>query len=248
MKKENIKYVHSEVVHNMNAPKIIVPMVLELFPLINSVVDFGCGLGTWLKAFKDNGIKEIFGIDGEWCNKNLLLKYIDENEFKCVDLETPIQLNKVYDLVISLEVGEHLLEQSADIFIQSLVNAGKIILFSAAIPGQGGINHVNEQWPLYWVKKFQHHGFKCYDIIRPQIWNNTNVEVWYRQNIFLAVHNSIEVGYKDTDILSLVHPDILNKKIAQIRIIEQGKRGISFYLPRLFKSIINKFLGSKKTI
>ena len=236
MKKNKVKYIHDEILHNMIAPDIVAPIILDIFPTINSVVDFGCGIGTWLKAFKNCGVKEVLGIDGEWCNRDLLFKYLNEEEFRCVDLEKPIHLNKVYDLVVSLEVAEHLSEQSADTFIQSLVNAGKVILFSAAIPGQQGFNHYNEQWPSYWENKFRQHGYKTYDIIRKKIWNYAEIEQCYKQNIFLVVHSSIKMDYEDSEILSLVHPDIFHR----INKIEQGKRGISFYLPLLIKSIINK--------
>ena len=235
MKKQAVKYIYDESVHNMKAPTVVVPFVLELFPAIHSVVDFGCGLGTWLKAFKDAGVKEILGLDGPWNDKDLLYKFIQENEFKCVDLEKPIQLSKIYDLVISLEVAEHLREEFADTFVQSLVDAGKIILFSAATPGQKGFKHVNEQWPAYWVNKFRQHGYKSYDVIREKIWNYPEVETWYKQNMFLVVHHSIKMNYEETDILPRVHPDTkkMMYKIGRI------KRGISLYCRLFFVSILN---------
>ena len=239
MKKQIIKYVYDESVHNMNAPSVVVPLVLELFPNVRSVADFGCGLGTWLKAFKDNGINEILGLDGAWNDSNLLFQFIQENEFKCVDLEKPIQMDKVYDLVISLEVAEHLREQSSDAFVQSLVNAGKIILFSAATPGQRGFKHINEQFPNYWVNKFRQHGYKSYDIIRKKIWDEPKVETWYKQNMFLVVHNSIPMDCEETDILPMVHPDTkkLMYKIGRI------KRGISLYFRLFLKLIFNQSKG-----
>jgi hypothetical protein len=83
MKTNKMKYVHGaydEVV----APSIVVPIVLNMVPPVNSVVDFGCGVGIWLKTFKNCGVGEILGLDGEWYNKDLLFKYIDEDEFRCV--------------------------------------------------------------------------------------------------------------------------------------------------------------------
>jgi SAM-dependent methyltransferase len=186
MKKK--KYIHDEAGHNMVNPNIVTPIVLSMLPPVNSVVDFGCGIGTWLKAFKNCGAGEILGLNGEWCERELLFKYIDENEFQCIDLERPVHLNKTYDLVISLEVAEHLSEQAADTFVQSLVDAGKMILFSAAIPGQGGFNHVNEQWPSYWENKFQQHGYICYDVIREKIKNDSRIDGWYKQNMFFVIH------------------------------------------------------------
>ena len=75
------RYIHAEEVHNMTAPDMIVPIVLNLCPGVQSVVDFGCGLGTWLRAFREQGVKEILGLEGEWCNRTLLFKNIDEAEF-----------------------------------------------------------------------------------------------------------------------------------------------------------------------
>ena len=236
MKKQIIKYIYDESVHNMNAPKIVVPFVLELFPKIKSVVDFGCGLGTWIKAFKDNGIEEILGLDGAWNDPDLLFQYIQENEFKCVNLESPIHLDKVYDLVISLEVAEHLRKEFADTFVKSLVDAGKIILFSAATPGQRGFKHVNEQFPAYWVEKFRQHGYKSYDIIRKQIWDYPLVETWYKQNMFLVVHNSIQMDYEETDIQPLTHPET-KKLMYKLRRV---KRGLSLYFRLFLKLIIKK--------
>jgi hypothetical protein len=147
------------------------------------------------------------GLDGKWVNKELLLKYISEPEFREVDLEQPIKLDKTYDLVVSLEVAEHLSEKSADTFVQSLADAGKIILFSAAIPKQGGFNHVNEQWPEYWIKKFKTHDYIFHDIIRGRIWDHPDVEVCYKQNIFIVAHESVKIDVENVTIFSIVHPD-----------------------------------------
>jgi SAM-dependent methyltransferase len=235
------KYVHTEEIHNMISPNIVVPIILELCPNVKSVVDFGCGLGTWISAFKNNGVSDILGLDGKWCNKSLLFKNIDTKEFKIVDLEKPIHLDKTYDLVISLEVAEHLSKNAADTFVQSLANAGKVILFSAAIPEQGGFNHINEQWVSYWEDKFRKHGYFFHDIVREKIWNNPNVYGYYKQNIFIVAHESIGFQSVPNKLSPVIHPDVFLSKINSLKNIEQGKRGISFYFPLLLKAIGNKF-------
>jgi hypothetical protein len=58
-------------------------------------------------------------------------------------------------------------------------------LFSAAVPGQTGDGHVNEQWPDYWIDKFKQQGYSFADIIRPAVWENEDVLWWYAQNTFL---------------------------------------------------------------
>ena len=119
------------------------------------------------------GVNDVLGIDGSWVNKDLLHKYINPEEFLEHNLEKKIKLDKKYDLVLSLEDAEHLDKDSADVFVQNLVNSGNLILFSAAIPNQGGQNHINEQWLTYWEEKFAKYNYVIQDIIRPIFWNNS---------------------------------------------------------------------------
>ncbi len=146
-----IRYKHEKKNHNLKNPRIIVPEIIKLLDP-KSVVDIGCGLGTFLNVFKQFGVNDVLGIDGAWVNKDLLFEYINPEEFLEYNLEEEIRLDRKYDLVVSLEVAEHLKKDSADIFVQNLVNSGNLILFSAAIPNQGGQNHLNEQWLTYWEK------------------------------------------------------------------------------------------------
>ncbi|MGB6269592.1 MAG: methyltransferase domain-containing protein, partial [Olleya sp.] len=137
--KSSVKYIHTSKIHNMSAPRIIVKCVLEYIKP-KSVIDFGCGVGTFLKAFKENNVKDVLGLDGAWADRKLMSKYIEFDEFREVDLEKEIFLEKKYDLAVSLEVAEHLSESSADILIKNLTQSSDIILFSAASPFQGGQN------------------------------------------------------------------------------------------------------------
>ena len=242
-KTNHSKYIHGEVLHNMTSPNLIVPVVLQ-YVKPRSVVDFGCGIGTWLNAFKNNGVSEVLGLDGDWYNKDLLFKYISPTEFQCVDLEESIHLQKEYDLVVSLEVAEHLSEQSADTFVKSLTAAGKIILFSAAFPKQGGFNHLNEQWYSYWAEKFEKHNYYFHDIIRSKIWNNADIQPWYKQNMFFVVHKDIEFDYPDDNFnfrnIHFLHPDYYYKKMDYLNNIIAGKGGIRFHFRTLKLAIINK--------
>ena len=90
---------------------------------------------------------------------------IPKKNFFAVDLKRPLQLERRFDLVLSLEVAEHLPEECAATFVESLIGLGSVILFSAAIPFQGGTHHVNEQWSNYWVKNFQEREYVVIDTL-----------------------------------------------------------------------------------
>ena len=192
--------------------KAIVPLVLELIQP-KSVIDVGCGVGTWLSVFKELGVEEIVGLDGDHVDKKIL--QISEEQFSVRNLEKPFQLNRQFDLVVSLEVAEHLSKECAKTFVKTLTELGPVILFSAAIPFQGGVHHVNEQWPDYWVKHFQDYDYSVIDPLRKRIWQNHEVEWWYSQNILLFARRDYleyhpllkrESETTATSQLSVVHP------------------------------------------
>ena len=112
---------------------------------------------------------------------------INATEYRSLDLAQPFGLERRFDLALSLEVAEHLPAASAAGFVESLVRLAPVVLFAAAIPGQGGVMHVNEQWPGYWAALFNEHGYVAIDAIRPQIWDMDEVQWWYAQNVLLLV-------------------------------------------------------------
>lgn len=195
----------------------IIPLLLDLLqPILpKSVVDVGCGTGSWLAAFQKLGIADCLGIDGDYVDRTIL--QIPLNQFQSADLKQPLQINRKFDLAISLEVAEHLPATCAENFVNSLTQLAPVILFSAAIPFQGGVEHVNEQWPEYWVYYFQKKGYAVIDCLRKKIWNNDKVEPWYAQNILIFVKQEYLPGYprlvneyQNTELnqLAIVHPKI----------------------------------------
>jgi hypothetical protein len=177
-------------------------------------------------VFKDHGIGECVGIDGDYIHTDQL--EISPDEFKSFALDTPLKLDRTFDLVVSLEVAEHLPAESARTFIASLTDLGPVVLFSAAIPLQGGTNHVNEQWPCYWAQLFQERNYLVIDCLRKRIWNNANVDPWYAQNILLFVRHDciahyplLEKELKQTRVsdLAMVHPKIIQyrSQITEVR-------------------------------
>ncbi len=193
-----------------------------------SAVDVGCGVGTWLEVLKRNGCRDVLGIDSsDVPTKYLRLK---KDEFLVKNLERPFNLKKRYDLSLSLEVAEHLTSKAGRLLIKNLCSLSDVVLFSAAIPGQGGVNHINEQWQSYWQKLFFKEKYICLDLLRPQIWNNNKIYYWYRQNILVYIRkNSKRISKHLIDrsiiinpfIADVVHPEsyILKSKLSKLNLI-----------------------------
>ncbi len=240
-------YSHDEVIHNFAAAEAVLPILFEKYKPI-SVLDVGCGLGNWAAIAKKMGVPKILGIDGYYVNKSLLK--INQEEFLAIDLKESFDLKHQFDLVICLEVAEHLPIQSAEKFVSSLINHSDVILFSAAIPGQGGQFHINEQWPSFWQQLFEKNGYEMIDFFRNKIWNNSQIDPWYRQNLFLVVKkgHSLSSGI-NLEIQSYIHPELftlfIRQQEAKIRIMEDkikklSKRDVIGNTIKIIKKIFSK--------
>jgi SAM-dependent methyltransferase len=167
---------------SLRSAREIVPVVLE-FVRPRRVVDVGCGVGQWLSVFSESGVEEVLGVDGDYVRPEMLL--IPRERFVARDLSEPLGIEEKFDLAVSLEVAEHLHEEHAAGFVASLVALAPLVLFSAAVPLQGGTHHVNEQWPDYWARHFARHGYLPVDCVRPRVWDSEQVETWYAQNTLM---------------------------------------------------------------
>lgn len=167
---------------------VIIPMMLQLLRC-NSVVDVGCGIGTWLAVFSEHGVAEYLGIDGEYVNRSQL--EIQSSRFLAHDLTRPLPLDRRFDLAICTEVAEHLPPSADSALIEILSAASDQILFSAAIPHQGGTGHINCRWQSEWVDRFRERGYVPVDCVRPVVWNDQRVDFWYAQNLLLYVKPAV---------------------------------------------------------
>ncbi len=220
---------YDELESSLVSAKVIVPLVMELIKP-KSVIDVSCGLGGFLSVFEKEGVSDIFGVDGKWVKKERLL--ISEKDFRVVDLEKPLEIDRKFDLAVCLEVAEHLSKNSAKGFVESLTNLAPIILFSAAIPYQGGTNHVNEQWLKYWAELFKEKEYFPIDIIRKKIWNNNEVSFWYAQNIMLFVRKNYNLNKMkfEESVLSMVHPKLYLQKVRYENMVKRIRHPIKWAL------------------
>lgn len=215
-----------------------------------SVLDIGCGDGAWLNAFRSEGVADIFGVDGDYVDRSRLL--IQPQSFIPVNLTQPFDLRRKFDLVVCLEVAEHLSPEAAATILESIVRHADVVLFSAAIPRQVGTSHLNEQWPSYWIERFATYEYQVVDIVRPQFWEDKMVSAWYRQNAMLFINK--QGGYaqellrtlskaKSFDGRSLVHPELWKATLGAMdaRVgVQAGPRELLAKLPKAMRRALTK--------
>ncbi len=145
------------------AAKLIVPIIYNsLRP--KSVVDIGCGSGAWLAAWKTQPFApKVLGVDSQL--NQTLASILKSGEFLENNLEDSLNIDETFDLTICLEVAEHIRPEFSESLVNSLTKLSKFILFSAAPPGDGGMNHVNEKPFGFWKELFESHGYRCFDYI-----------------------------------------------------------------------------------
>jgi SAM-dependent methyltransferase len=193
---------------------VVVPLLLELIHPI-SVIDIGCGTGGWLSIFLEHDIQDVTGVDGDYIKRDQLR--IPSDRFIAADLLLPVTLQRRYDLVLCIEVAEHLAATAAGQLVSTLTSLGRVVLFSAAIPYQGGVGHKNEQWPDYWKERFAARDYSLVDCIRPKVWAHPQIQPYIAQNVVLFVANAYladneslrQEGARHRDFpLKVVHPGV----------------------------------------
>jgi len=182
----------------VNSAAALVPLLMTQCEWPQTVIDVGTGEGWWAVEFERHGC-DVRGMDGGWHGAHQL-----GDRFIPHDLANPLPDVGKFDAVVCLEVAEHLRPARARTFIHDLCDLTTpdgYVIFSAAIPGQGGTGHLHERWPVYWSKLFNENGFAVNSDFRFGIWDDDRIENWYRQNLMIAYR-----GEQMSEPLSVVHP------------------------------------------
>lgn len=237
--KQDIRYDYRNNLHSRRGPEVALPILLKDLQ-VDSLLDVGCGTGTWLRAAQDMGVGHVQGLDGVSLPQNELL--VDKSLVQNCDFREKWRISRHYDVVICLEVAEHLEDRYAAPLIQNLTSHTDRVIFSAAIPWQTGEYHVNCQWPSYWQEHFNREGFVCRDTLRWRLWELSDVEPWYRQNLFLAERNEDEAG-REPRIPGVIHPDSMATMCLAWRNANQSlPEGVA----KLFDRGICRLLGKER--
>jgi hypothetical protein len=203
---------------------VIVPVLIELVHP-TSVLDLGCGLGTWLAEFRRHGISDLHGVDGIEHDQTFAISC---TQYERHDLAARYDPRRRYGLALCLEVGEHLPSALSDTLVGALAASAPVVAFSAAIPGQRGVGHINEQWPGYWRQKFAAFGYTQHDLIRARVWNDQQVAVWYRQNLFVYADPSwVPPSGPMSGPEAVVHPDLFERFV---RLSQPSNHGVGALL------------------
>ncbi len=214
------------------------------------VLDVGCGVGTFLDVCHASGVATVRGLEGDWLDPEDLV--IDRASLTPHDLREPLPELGQFDLAISLEVAEHLPPTRTATFVEDLCKRAPAVMFSAAIPLQGGVGHLNERWPSWWAKLFAAHNFAAVDCIRPMIWSDNDIATWYRQNTLLYMrrdHPAIDAVslVEDRGALDLVHPLMYLDKVPG-NDIPRATKSLTRATRRTIRTAIRRAIGQGDSI
>lgn len=189
------------------AARVMVPLISKVVRP-TSVVDVGCGVGAFLREFESAGITDLEGVEGDWIREVRLA--VDPSRIRIEDISAGLNVDRTFDLALCLEVAEHLSPESGDKLIESLTRLAPVVAFSAAVPMQGGTNHLNEQWPRYWAARFWRCGFVPLDCLRRALVRETSVPEHYAQTLVLYVDGRIAAADSRFQDISRVDPERLS--------------------------------------
>jgi Methyltransferase domain len=208
--------------------RTVAPLLLAEMK-IDSLLDVGAGHGAWASEWMAAGVADVQAVDGDYVKVDQLV--IPAAHFQAHDLMLPLDLGRKFDLVQSLEVAEHLPHAKSATFVETLTRHGDVVLFSAAVPHQGGEHHVNEQPPEYWRQLFGARGYAAFDFLRPRLADQKQVKGWYKFNSYLYANEAGQARLSDVVLASRVEDGrplqiggdfAWNARRAMVRLIPTG--------------------------
>jgi SAM-dependent methyltransferase len=233
-----------------SSARIILAEIARHVPF-HSIVDIGCGEGSWLRAALElrPNLNRAVGIDGPWTKPyhgGMAAEFIYH------DLSDSLPKLPAFDLAVCVEVAEHLPASRTKGLISDLARLSDVVLFSGAIPGQSGTGHINERWAAEWYEEFKSQNFDAYDLLRPGLWTKQGVSPWYAQNVFLFARQGLDafkalererITGRDDWRLWLVHPGIFQLSGCDTAGFGRMLKALPAAAKRTFMTRIRRFTG-----
>ncbi len=120
-----------------------------------TVLDIGCAYGLLVESLRDRNC-EAFGIDVS----DYALSKAREDIVKYLSVETILRpLDKKFDLIVTIEVIEHIKEDDCETAIRNMCAAADSVLLATTPDDFDDPTHFNVQPPVYWVRQFAKFGF-----------------------------------------------------------------------------------------
>ncbi len=153
----------------------------------HTAIDLGCGMGMYLLALRNRGVK-VIGFDASlYAAQNVN----PEVPIFVADLTRPFRSNQQWDVAICFEVAEHLPYSRTSILVETLCSLSNIILFTAAGPNQPGIDHLTLQPKSFWDRLYQQNGFLLEKKLTQQFLdflNSIEAPDWFCNNFSIYVN------------------------------------------------------------
>lgn len=132
-----------------------VAAILARHLAFDTVLDIGCGTGLLIAELKKIG-KDVLGC--EISEAAISGAPRDVTVFQA-DAARPIRVNRRFDLVVCIEVAEHIQRRHSRRLVENCTSLGGQICFTAAPAGQGGVGHINLRPHSFWIELFARRGF-----------------------------------------------------------------------------------------
>jgi SAM-dependent methyltransferase len=181
---------------------VVLPMIFDTLGTPACLLDVGCGEGWWCQAALNLDVRNAYGVDAD----TIYGAHWDAEEGAPLPMFMTAQRGEKWDVALCLEMAEHVSPAAGDWLVSELCRVARAVVWSAAIPGQGGDGHVNEQWPDYWTDRFNENGWVMTDPFRDTLWQSPSVEPWYRQNLLAAFPSDSFFAVDAEPIRALVDP------------------------------------------
>jgi SAM-dependent methyltransferase len=161
----------------------------------STLVDVGCGTGALLECLREEGVT-VKGLEyAEAALKSCRKRRLVVLKFDVMTDPLPLEFTNA-DVVVSMEVGQQLVESSSDRYVDMLCEIAPVVIFSSGTPGQGDRKPINEQPHSYWIERFSQRGFRFDERLSlhwREDWKNQGIARWFCNNVMIFSRDNLRM-------------------------------------------------------